>query len=363
MNRISSYCAIVLLCCIAVMSACSGSDNWKVKASVKGAENRTAILEICDNGQWIAVDSTKIDGNGAFDFKKSRNSFPDIYRITIGDKSVYFPVDSTETVTVTADYATMDSKSSISGSSSADMMQKINVTLADALAKNKPADVVNDAALKRALAEIVQNDWADIAAYYLINKTIGNRYLYDPSVAFDRGIISAVANAYLTGKPDDPRTKMLEEMAVSSRRAYGKGSSFTALEIYFPEINLKDFNQKEQSLSDLWRDSKVMVVNFTAYTTDLSPATQMALGEVYKKYHDRGLNIYQVGCDPEEYRWRMAAEIVPWTAVYCPSTDAEQVLRYNVTALPTTFVIDGSGEHIERVDDLSTLDAVVAKYM
>ena len=59
----------------------------------------------------------------------------------------------------------------------------------------------------------------------------------------------------------------------------------------------------------------------------------------------------------------MAAENIPWTAVYCSSNDAEQLMRYNVTALPTTFVIDASGEKIERVDDITKLDAIVAKYL
>ena len=59
----------------------------------------------------------------------------------------------------------------------------------------------------------------------------------------------------------------------------------------------------------------------------------------------------------------MAAENSPWTAVYCSSNDAEQLMRYNVTALPTTFVIDASGEKIERVDDITKLDAIVAKYL
>lgn len=364
MKRNISLCITMLLCCVAaVVTSCSSNDKWHVKATVKGADGKTALLEVSDNGRWHIIDSAKIDNSGSIEFGVKRSAYPDIYRLTVDSRSVYFPIDSTETVTVSADYADMDRKSSISGSSSAETMQKINTSIAEALEGSSAKEVVNDAALKRRLAELVQHDWSGISAYYLINKTIGSEHLYNPAIGFDRGIISAVANAYINAKPDDPRTKLLENLAISNRRAYTPGTPINALEIYFPEIALKDFNQTEQSLSELWGKSKVLVLNFTAYTADESPAFQLALGEIYKKHKDKGLNIYQVGCDPEEYRWRMAAENIPWTAVYCSSRDAEQLLRYNVTSLPTTFVIDGSGEHIERVEDISKLDAIVAKYL
>lgn len=363
MNRIISLCATMLLCCVAILSSCKSDDKWHAKACIYGAEGKTALLEVSDNGRWHIIDSVKIGKSGELSFAVNRSLYPDIYRLSVDSKSIYFPIDSTETVNIEAAFADMDAKSSISGSSSAETMQKINALIADALAKSTPQQIVSDAALKRSLAELVQNDWSSISAYYLINKTIGSQHLYNPANAFDRGIISAVANAYISRKPDDPRTKLLENLALTNRRAYTKGTPITALEIYFPEINLKDFNKKEQSLTELWDKSKVLVLNFTAYTADESPAFQLALGEVYNKYRDKGLNIYQVGCDPEEYRWRMAAENIPWTAVYCSATDAEQLLRFNVTSIPTTFVIDGSGEHIERVEDISKLDATVAKYL
>lgn len=353
----------MLLCIVAILTSCSSGNKWQVNAKIDGAAGKTALIEVSDNGLWHVIDSVKIGNDGEFKFKAERSLYPDIYRLTVDSKSVYFPIDSTETVNVTANLADMDVRSTISGSASADMMQKINNTIADALSKSTPGEIANDSTLKRQLAKIVQSDWSSIAAYYLINKTIGDRHIYNPAIAFDRGIISAVANAYITQRPDDPRTHLLEEIATSNRRAYGKGTAIQATVTPFPELELKDFNGNIQKLSDLWGNSKVIVVNFTAYTAENSPAFQLAMGEVYNKYHDKGLNIYQVSCDPEEHRWRMAAENIPWTAVYCPSGDASQMLRYNVTSLPTTFVIDSTAEHIERVDDITTLDATVAKYL
>lgn len=363
MKRTISLCLTLLLCSVAIFTSCTSSDKWHVEATIDGAGGKTAVLEVSNNGRWHVIDSSKVDNSGKCEFGVKSSKHPDIYRLTIDKKSIYFPVDSIETVTITANIADMATRSTISGATSADMMQKINNAIADALAKATPQEVVNDAALKRQLAEIAQQDWSNIASYYLINKTIGSQRLFNPANSFDRGIISAVANSYIVNKPDDPRTKLLEEIALSNRRAYAPGTPINAVEIYFPEVTLKDFNNQPQSLSAIWEKSKVTILNFTAYTAEDSPAFQLVIGEVYNKYHDKGLNIYQVGCDPEEYRWRMAAENIPWTAVYCSNNDAEQLMRYNVTSLPTTFVIDATGEKIERVDDISKLDAIVAKYL
>lgn len=363
MKRSISLCIATLLCGIAILTSCSSNDKWHVDATINGADGKTAILEVSNNGRWHVIDSTKVDGNNKCQFGVKRSKYPDIYRLTIDNKSVYFPVDSTETVTITANIVDMATRSSISGANSADMMQEINTAIADALDKDSSQEVANDIELKRQLAKVIQKDWSNIVSYYLINKTIGAQRLYNPANPFDRGIISAVANAYITNKPNDPRTKLLEEIAISNRRSYAPGTPINAVEIYFPEVALKDFNNQTQTLSALWENSKVTILNFTAYTAEESPAFQLVIGEVYNKYHDKGLNIYQVGCDPEEYLWRMAAENIPWTAVYCSSNDAEQLMRYNVTALPTTFVIDASGEKIERVDDITKLDAIVAKYL
>lgn len=355
---------LTMLAALAVsLASCSKGGKATVKASIYGAEGKTALLELANNGSWDIVDSAKVSGNSSLSFDIQRATYPDIYRLTVDGKSVYFPVDSTETVTIDAAFADMDTRSSIAGSADAEMMQKINDGLNAALAASPAAEVLADKDLKRQLASIVQSDWSSIAAYYLINKTIGNQRLYNPANAFDRNIIAAVANSYLEKKPDDPRTALLENIALSHRRAYTPGTPVEAQEIMFPELSLKDVNGNVRTLGEVWDGSKAVIVSFTAYTAEESPAYQLALGEVYSKYRDRGLSIYQVSCDSEEYRWRMAAKEIPWTAVYCAPDDAAQILRYNVQALPTTFVIDGSGEHFDRIGDIADLDATVARYL
>ena len=84
------------------LAACDNGSRFKVDGEVYGAEGKSLVLEKSDfHGRWIAVDSTKVDGNGRFSIKSETPASPEIYRLSLGDSFIYLPVDSTETVTVT----------------------------------------------------------------------------------------------------------------------------------------------------------------------------------------------------------------------------------------------------------------------
>ena len=89
----------------------------------------------------------------------------------------------------------------------------------------------------------------------------------------------------------------------------------------------------------------------------------MQLRELYNKYHSRGFQIYQVSVDPDNVAWRESARNLPWITVYDPmGVNSKTVGAYNVTGMPTTFIIR-NGEIVERVEDATRLKAAVGKYM
>ena len=110
-------------------------------------------------------------------------------------------------------------------------------------------------------------------------------------------------------------------------------------------------------------DNRIVLLDFTAYTTDISPQLNKLLNDIYQSYHNRGLAIYQVSVDQDNVAWRQAAQNLPWITVFDPmSVNSQTVGAYNVTGIPTTFIIK-NGEIVERVEDASRLKAAVAKYM
>ena len=108
----------------------------------------------------------------------------------------------------------------------------------------------------------------------------------------------------------------------------------------------------------------MLVLNFTAYTAPESPAFNLELAKVYDQYRERGLEIYQVAIDADEFQWRESAANLPWITVYNTPSDGTAALRnYNVGALPATFVINRDGELVERIDQVNRLGAAVARYL
>ena len=115
----------------------------------------------------------------------------------------------------------------------------------------------------------------------------------------------------------------------------------------------------------------MVLVDFTAFYYDYSAGHNMLLGKIYDRYKDRGLKIYQVCMDFDENFWKVSANNLPWTVVrdreILISAESGQVqfsaaaALYNVTSIPTVFVLGRDGGIVDRVEDDSKLESVVAK--
>lgn len=359
----------ILAITLAAAAAVSCSQNkWKAEGTIAGGEGKDLVLEASNRfGQWYAVDTVTIDKEGRFKVAQTPAGHPEIYRLTLGDQSLYFPIDSTETVTITGNAAEFGNAYTITGSASAERMQTVNDIIKKAVATRGERAVATDAELKRALANQILGDPAGVVAYYTIFRKVGNTPLFNPEDRADLRVIGAVANAYVEQRPTDPRTEYLSTVFMQHRRARRSivpTDTIVATETVLPEISLLDPSGKERSLSEEASKGKVIVLNFTAYTADASPALNLELAKVYEAYKNAGLDIYQVSVDTDEFAWRQAAANIPWIAVYnSPKNGARTLLKYNVTDLPATFVINRRGELMERVDDINGLEAAVRRYL
>jgi hypothetical protein len=207
-------------------------------------------------------------------------------------------------------------------------------------------------------------DPAGIVAYYIINKRVGGVALYNPENKSDNKIIGAVANAFDQYRPNDPRTEFLKRLFITNRRnSSGKVSTIEAPEVSLFEIELYDNTGKLRKLSEVAADNKVVLLSFTVYGAEPSPAYNVELNKVYDRYSKNGLEIYQVGLDEDEYRWKQSARNLPWITVYNSASDGVKNLdNYNVVSLPTTYVIV-NGEIAGRVLDPAQVGQEVGKYM
>ena len=358
--------SIFVFALIAVLlAACGRGNKFEVNGKVEGATNTTKlVLEMASNGEWLAVDSTWTDVNGSFSFAQVAPQYPNIYRLRLNDKSIYFPIDSIDELTINSKLKTFDIDFDVAGSDEAVAIMKIDK---DAL-KYAKASPEEKAKWKDQLSREIVKDLQSIVAYYAINKYVGGQPLFDPLNDNDMKIIGAVANAYDSYKKDDPRTNYLVQLTLDAQRRRraesGKTPSIAAEQISLIDINLQDENGKPQALSAVASKGGVVLLNFTMYNQNFSPAYNKMLNDIYVQYKDRGLNIYQVALDDNVSNWRSAAKNLPWITVYDPMGEYSQnVSAYNVAGVPTAFVIDRSGQIVSRVEDINQLKSEVAKYI
>lgn len=284
---------------LVLAASCSHAPQWKVKGNIEGASEKEMILEASSNGRWYPIDTIAIDKKGSFAVSQPAAGYPDIYRLNFDGKTIYFPVDSIETITVDAKADAFDIDYNVSGTASADMLMAVDKRIKEAINAHHAGDANAEAALKKDLTETLLSDPSGIVAYYIICKSVNGNPIFSPAVKKDIRVIGAVANAYNEHRPSDPRTTYLKNLFLSNKpRNVVAGDSISANEIGFFDIDLFDANGKKQSLAALAAKEPVVLLNFTSFSESFSPGLNVALKNLYDKYGSQGLGIYQVALTP-----------------------------------------------------------------
>ena len=131
------------------------------------------------------------------------------------------------------------------------------------------------------------------------------------------------------------------------------------------DLTLPDIDGQLKTLSDM--EGKVIILSFWSVGQDEHKLFNVDLAEIYAKYHERGLEVYQVGLDIDKPSWAavVKSQKLPWTSVNDGlGVQSPAVISYNVDHVPTMFVIDRKGDIAARdVFDETALDQLVRKLL
>jgi peroxiredoxin len=196
-------------------------------------------------------------------------------------------------------------------------------------------------AIKRAqLRFIVENKDRIAAVYALYQRLPGDTNLFngDSDVIYYRTVAEALEQSY-------PESHYLPLLRSQIARMDAQISLLSQVsESSFPEISMPDMYGKVQNLSDL--EGKVILLHFWSAAIGNSNAFNADLKNIYEKYHDQGLEIYQVAVDTSKALWvnTIQQQQLPWISV-CDfqGSNSPAVGAYNITALPSNFLIDRTG--------------------
>mgnify|MGYP002432176645 FL=1 len=374
------------MCTLALMAAMLTSCNNKkfhINGTVTEAKDSVLYLENMSLDGPVVVDSVKLDDKGAFSFSGKAPDAPEFYRLRIAGQIINLSVDSTETVDVKASYPSMATGYTVDGSAECATIRELALKQIDLqnrviAVQNNPNlgyDLTRDSIgkLVAAYKEDIKRNYIYKApmrasSYFALFQTLGNMLIFNPREnADDVKVFAAVATSWDTYYPDALRGKNLHNIAIEGMknvrimRNKMAAQNIDASKVNVSniiDISLLDNQGNRRSLTDL--KGKVVMLDFHVFGSNGSTKRIMEMRELYNKYHDRGFEIYQVAFDPDEHFWKTQTAALPWISVRDPQgLQSQNLAAYNVSSIPTFFLIDRNNEVKKRDSQITDIDAEI----
>ena len=374
------------MCTLALMAAMLTSCNNKkfhINGTVTEAKDSVLYLENMSIDGPVVVDSVKLDDKGAFSFSGKAPDAPEFYRLRIAGQIINLSVDSTETVDVKASYPSMATGYTVDGSAECATIRELALKQIDLqnrviAVQNNPNlgyDLTRDSIgkLVAAYKEDIKRNYIYKApmrasSYFALFQTLGNMLIFNPREnADDVKVFAAVATSWDTYHPDALRGKNLHNIAIEGMknvrimRNKMAAQNIDASKVNVSniiDISLLDNQGNRRSLTDL--KGKVVMLDFHVFGSNGSTKRIMEMRELYNKYHDRGFEIYQVAFDPDEHFWKTQTAALPWISVRDPQgLQSQNLAAYNVSSIPTFFLIDRNNEVKKRDSQITDIDAEI----
>lgn len=374
------------MCTLALMAAMLTSCNNKkfhINGTVTEAKDSVLYLENMSLDGPVVVDSVKLDDKGAFSFSGKAPDAPEFYRLRIAGQIINLSVDSTETVDVKVSYPSMATGYTVDGSAECATIRELALKQIDLqnrviAVQNNPNlgyDLTRDSIgkLVAAYKEDIKRNYIYKApmrasSYFALFQTLGNMLIFNPREnADDVKVFAAVATSWDTYHPDALRGKNLHNIAIEGMknvrimRNKMAAQNIDASKVNVSniiDISLLDNQGNRRSLTDL--KGKVVMLDFHVFGSNGSTKRIMEMRELYNKYHDRGFEIYQVAFDPDEHFWKTQTAALPWISVRDPQgLQSQNLAAYNVSSIPTFFLIDRNNEVKKRDSQITDIDAEI----
>ncbi|MFV0417949.1 MAG: thioredoxin-like domain-containing protein [Dysgonomonas sp.] len=374
---------------IAALSCKDSKPQFAIEGKISDADTTMLYLERRSITETKIIDSLKLDKDGTFKFEEPSLGYAEFYLLRLNGQSINLVVDSTETITVNAPRATFARDYTIEGSSSSIKLKDVVLTqnkLSQDLTSLKKQfdnkgitqeqyissvqDAVNE--YKENARQLIFSDYKSLAAYFALFQKVDGYLIFDPYDKKDLNVFQAVATVWDQFKSESPRAAQLKsftlnaiaevrQMAVQEENL--KRLETTELTDYttYYDITLPNMQNKNISLSSL--RGKVVILDFTVYQTEFSPAHNVLIHDVYNKFKGN-VDVYQVSFDSDSHAWQNSAVNLPWTCVRDErSLGSELIRKYNLEGFPTIFLINKNGEIVKRISAKDNLSSEVQKLL
>lgn len=376
--------------CGALCAVSCTQKKFNVNGTIANAKDSTLYFENMGLNGPVVLDSVRLGEDGSFAFSEKATDAPEFYRLRVAGQIINVSIDSTETVSVKAQYPNMASQYEVTGSENCSKIKEL--TLMQMALQQQIQDIaqnlnLNTQTINDSLQKVVEaykdkvkmnyiyKEPMKASSYFALFQTInvgnGSLLIFNPRAsADDVKVYAAVATSWDTYYPKAERGANLHNIAIegmkdvriiqnNQRKMLAASQVATSGLI---DIALTDHRGVLRKLTDL--KGKVVMLDFHIFASKQSTERIMALRELYNKYHDRGFEIYQVSLDPDEHFWKTKTEALPWINVHANADEQNAILvNYNVQNIPTYFIIDKNNTLQKRDVQIKDLDAEIRSWL
>lgn len=364
MNKLS---LILLSATVALMCSCQPAQVT-IDGRLVAGDEKTVYLEQVSSLRQQVIDTATLDNEGNYRFEVEQVAkTPSLYNILYNGERIPLFLSAGDHLKVNS-VGNIVRNYTVEGSTESELLRSFYQSfIAGAQNLESIAKRVSNQALpaeereallkeytdqyyaiRREQLRFIAENKASLAAVYAIYQRLpGDQYLSDGvnDVIHYRSVAEALAANY----PESPYLVMLRGDITRMEAAQRLVEEMT--ESTFPDLELSDIYGKKVRLSSLL--GKVILLDFWSAELGNSNVMNAELKEIYAKYHKAAtpFEVYQVAVDTSKPLWisTVQEQQLPWISVSDLRGRASTALgTYNVTKLPTSFLIDKEGTIVGR---------------
>jgi peroxiredoxin len=358
-----------------VLVGCS-SNRTEIRGVVADGEEKLLTLERLDVNRTSLVDSVRVKSDGSFAFS-TRLDDPELYVIKNQDgKIINLLLSPGEKVQIQTSHDRFGSAYQVEGSPES---EGIRTLVAHLDQTRKKLDSLNNVAVSLKSSdgpqlELIRSAYAQtvikqkrFTISYLVEhmKSLSSVYAayqkYDEDNLIlgsenDLQYFKTLADSLETVYPNSSLTLSLRADIEQKEARYNSAIQMNKLLEMADEeaagmldLAIPDREGQEVSLSAL--KGKVILVSFWASGSDASIQAMLQLKSTYQKYHNQGFEIYAISLDNNKINWMNALDYneFEWINVSELSfPESKASLYYNVTSIPTSFLINRDGDIVAK---------------